>query len=69
MVRLAVQVAFNKLGVHRLEASIDRDNKRSIHLAVSCGLLCEGIKKNYLLEGGRWVDQMVFVATPEMKLT
>ena len=58
--------AFSDLGFHRLEASIDLDNRASIQLAKKCGLYREGIKKHYWFQNGRWEDQIVFIATPEL---
>jgi ribosomal-protein-alanine N-acetyltransferase len=58
--------AFKDLKLHRLEAAIDVDNRASIAFAKKVGLHREGVKKNYWPQHGRWDDQIVYVATPEL---
>ena len=53
---LVVQHAFGKLGLHRLEANIQPDNKRSIKLVKRCGFEKEGVSRRYLYIGGAWRD-------------
>ena len=60
------QAAFEDLKFHRLEAITDPDNKASVAVAKACGFRYEGIKKNYWFENGKWIDQKVLAATPEM---
>jgi ribosomal-protein-alanine N-acetyltransferase len=48
--------AFDKLGLHRLEANIQPGNIASIALAKSCGFSREGYSPRYLKLGGRWRD-------------
>jgi len=64
--RKVIPMIFKDLELHRLEVVIDLDNKPSIRLAKSCGMYREGIRKHYWFQNGRWEDQMVFVATPEL---
>jgi [ribosomal protein S5]-alanine N-acetyltransferase len=64
--RKIIPAAFEDLKLHRLEAAIDLDNKASIQLARACGLYREGIKKHYWFQNGRWEDQVVYIATPEL---
>lgn len=64
--RALVPAAFKKLGFHRLEAVIDLDNRASIALIKSSGFYREGIKKHYWFQNGRWEDQVVYIATPEL---
>lgn len=64
--RKVIPMIFKDLELHRLEAVIDLDNKPSIRLAKSCGMYREGVRKHYWFQNGRWEDQMIFVATPEL---
>jgi ribosomal-protein-alanine N-acetyltransferase len=64
--RKLISHAFKDLDLHRLEAVIDVDNKASIALAKKSGLHREGIKKHYWFQNGRWEDQLIFIATPEL---
>jgi [ribosomal protein S5]-alanine N-acetyltransferase len=53
---LALAEAFGTLGLHRLEANIQRANRRSLALVRSLGFRCEGVARGYLKIGGRWQD-------------
>lgn len=64
--RKVIPMVFKDLDLHRLEAVIDLDNKPSIRLAKSSGMYREGIRKHYWFQNGRWEDQLIFVATPEL---
>lgn len=48
--------AKDELKLHRLEANIQPDNKRSILLVQSIGFVKEGYSKNYLKINDRWCD-------------
>ena len=48
--------AFNKLGLHRLEANIQPENLASIALAQSTGFQYEGFSPRYLKINGEWCD-------------
>ncbi len=63
MVKAAIPHVLKTLRLNRLEASIDRDNKPSLALARSVGLVFEAFKKSYHYHDGTWNDQMTFVAT------
>jgi RimJ/RimL family protein N-acetyltransferase len=63
--RAGLKIGFSQLGLNRLEAAINLDNKKSIRLAKSIGMRCEGIKKRYWFEHGAWTDHMIYVANPE----
>jgi ribosomal-protein-alanine N-acetyltransferase len=54
--RQAVRLAFNKHGLHRLEANIQPDNIASIQLVKACGFAKEGYSPRYLKIAGRWRD-------------
>ncbi|HEY1786640.1 MAG TPA: GNAT family protein [Verrucomicrobiae bacterium] len=53
---LVLKYAFQKLKLHRVEANIQPDNRRSIALAKSCGLLREGFSRRFVKVCGRWKD-------------
>jgi ribosomal-protein-alanine N-acetyltransferase len=53
---LVVNEAFRELGLHRLEASVQARNERSIALLSGLGFSREGLARRYLKIGGRWLD-------------
>lgn len=64
-VKLALELAFKELKLHRLEAGIEPSNKRSISLAKSIGFKREGYSKKRLFLRGKWLDMVLFVARSE----
>ena len=54
--RLLLRHAMNELRLHRVEANIQPENKRSIRLVRDGGLRLEGYSPRYLKIGGRWRD-------------
>jgi len=50
------QYAFKTLGLHRLEANIQPENKRSQALVAKCGFVKEGYSKDFLYIDGAWRD-------------
>ena len=64
--RKAIDIAFRDLGLHRLEAAINLDNRPSIAVAKGIGLSGGGIIKNYIFENDAWTDHRVFFGTPEL---
>jgi [ribosomal protein S5]-alanine N-acetyltransferase len=54
--RAVVSDAFATLGLHRLEANIQPDNSRSLHLVQGLGFRREGFSPRYLMIGGEWRD-------------
>ena len=53
---LALEYAFRRLGLHRVEADIEPDNRESIRLARRVGFRREGLSRRYLKLRGRWRD-------------
>jgi ribosomal-protein-alanine N-acetyltransferase len=53
---LVVTAAFERIGLHRLEANIQPGNVASIRLVASLGFRCEGVSPQYLRVGGEWKD-------------
>jgi ribosomal-protein-alanine N-acetyltransferase len=54
--KLVIRAAFRDLGLHRLEANIQRNNVRSIALVEKLGFRREGTARGYLKIGTRWRD-------------
>ena len=55
-VELVLQYAFNVLGLHRVEANVQPENKPSIAVLERCGFSREGFSRRYLKIAGRWRD-------------
>jgi ribosomal-protein-alanine N-acetyltransferase len=51
-----IDYAFTKLKLHRLEAKIQPDNRKSIRLARRLGFRLEGYSPRYPKINGRWRD-------------
>lgn len=54
--RLVLRKAFQDMGLHRVEANIQPQNKRSLRLVQRLGFRKEGFSPRYLKLGGRWRD-------------
>ena len=61
----AMDLAFKKLKLHRVEAGIAPSNKRSIKVAKALGLRKEGLSSKRLKVNGRWQDMVIYAATVE----
>lgn len=48
--------AFRVMGLHRLEANIQPENRRSIRLVQRCGFRLEGLSPEFLFIDGAWRD-------------
>ena len=57
---VALEYAKNHLDLHRLEASVLTDNKRSKNLLLSCEFEEVGLNKKYLYINGKWRDHITF---------
>ena len=60
-----LDVAFNTLKLHRVEAGIEPHNKRSIALAKSLKMRREGLSKRRLYYQKQWVDMVIYALTVE----
>lgn len=58
---LATRYAFDDLGLHRMQASIQPGNARSIALIRACGFQLEGASPRYLDIDGGWRDHQTWV--------
>lgn len=62
---LALDVAFRRLRLHRVEVNIQPANVRSVALAESTGFTQEGFSRRYVKIGGRWRDHLRFAMLAE----
>ena len=60
------ELAFDGLGLHRLEANIQPTNLPSINLVRRCGFRREGLSPHYLFIDGEWRDHERWAITAEM---
>jgi [ribosomal protein S5]-alanine N-acetyltransferase len=67
-IRLATQFAFERLGVHRVQAVVDADNAGSAKALERVGYTKEGILRQKLFMEGRWNDQLLYgILLPELR--
>ncbi|HIF42483.1 MAG TPA: N-acetyltransferase [Planctomycetes bacterium] len=64
-IELALQHAFEGIGLHRVEANIQPHNEPSLALARGGGFLQEGFSKRYLQIAGEWADHERWAITIE----
>jgi ribosomal-protein-alanine N-acetyltransferase len=62
---LVLRHAFGSLRLHRVQASIQPENERSIELVRAAGFRFEGLALRYLKIGGRWRDHEHWAITVE----
>ncbi len=61
----ALDIAFADLHLHRIEAGIAPQNRRSLRLARAIGLRKEGKSLRRLFLDGKWQDLMIYAVTSE----
>ena len=64
-VQAMIEIAFEEIKLHRIEAGIEPTNKRSLKLARSLGMRREGLKKRALFLRNKWVDLVIYTLTSE----
>jgi [ribosomal protein S5]-alanine N-acetyltransferase len=62
-VRAAVRIAFEELGLHRVQAAVMPRNAGSIRVLEKVGFRREGLAGGYLLINGTWEDHVLFAVT------
>lgn len=60
-----IDIGFRDLKLHRIEAGIEPNNRRSLRLAKSLKMRREGIKKRALFLRHTWVDLIMYTLTCE----
>ncbi len=63
LVRAIVRYAFETLGLHRLEASYQPENRASGRVLRKSGFIVEGYARDYLLLDGAWRDGVLVSLT------
>jgi len=64
-VTLAVEVAFDELGLHRVQAAVVPENKASARVLEKAGFREEGLARRYLFLDGQWKDHRMFAVTSD----
>jgi RimJ/RimL family protein N-acetyltransferase len=62
---LVLQFAFTKLGLHRIEATIEPENLASQRVVEGLGMRREGLLKRRLKEPDGWRDALLYGITEE----
>ena len=62
---LVLDLAFGRLGLHRIQANIQPGNEASIALVRGAGFRREGFSPRYLMIGGQWRDHEQWAITVE----
>jgi ribosomal-protein-alanine N-acetyltransferase len=63
--RAVIDIGFKDLGLHRIEAAIEPQNKLSIRVAKAMKFRKEGLSKKRLLVHGKWKDMAIYCITCE----
>lgn len=64
-VALATDLAFSKMGLHRMEICLRPENAASLRVAQKLGFRYEGLRRRYIHIDGDWRDHLCFALTAE----
>jgi len=64
-VNASIHFAFKHLNLHRLEALIEPNNKKSLKLIKKTSFRREGLKKKINISRGKWRDHISYALTSE----
>jgi ribosomal-protein-alanine N-acetyltransferase len=62
---LALDVAYRRLKLHRVEVNVQPTNRRSLALVERLGFTREGFSRRYVKIGGRWRDHIRYAMLAE----
>jgi ribosomal-protein-alanine N-acetyltransferase len=62
---LALDIAFRRLALHRIEVNVQPTNRRSLALVARLHFFCEGYSRRYVKIAGRWRDHVRFAMLAE----
>ena len=60
-IQKGIEIVFNEFGLHRIEANIMPENKRSLKVVEKLGFYNEGLAYKYLKINGKWEDHVHLV--------
>ncbi len=66
-VRQTVAFAFDRAGLHRVQAAVMPRNIRSIRVVEKNGFALEGLAKRYLQIDGKWEDHLIYSVTSDRR--
>jgi len=64
-IKKGIDIVFNEIGLHRIEANIMPKNKRSLRVVEKLGFYNEGLAYKYLRINGKWEDHIHMVLLNE----
>jgi ribosomal-protein-alanine N-acetyltransferase len=68
-IELVLGFAFERVGLHRVQAAIMPRNARSLRVVEKLGFRREGFAERYLQIAGKWEDHVLFAMTAEEHLS
>ena len=63
--RATIEIGFQDLELHRVEAGIAPKNKSSLKLAKDLGMRREGLSRKRVFSSGHWRDLVLYALTTE----
>lgn len=60
LLKALIQIGFDDLDFHRLEAHINTNNHVSKRVALKAGMEFECVRKGFILEDGEWTDNEIY---------